>query len=659
MRIFYHNVEALLLVCASSFVFAASVPVSVQQGHFPQILIYFLSVLLFCALGSVYYLYCEVKQGDSDQCKLRGNSRAMYVVCVVIFIVGLILRLNLLDVFDIWLDEDSQMFFSAERVAILGAAVQQQPPIAYYLTALSAKIFPHQHLAARFFPILFALLSCVAFFILCLRHISGWWGVLAGGVFCLEPWLIRYSVEGRPYSIFIFFAVLYFSVVANFLLARIRPHHFIAMVSAGVLMFHSIGFQPSTIILTMAIVAAVFLFSKSQRRISMEFLISLFLIGILSMPTQLLLMLYGENHMKFNLSVDFSMLFKSDAYVIILPSLVCMSILFIVGGMSFDKFRTLHFKNLSLDHYSLLAMIIIYPLVSCILFDLFTEYYLFPRYLIGYIPLCIFTCAYLFKGVISDVDFVNYKKKLAQLFLCFCGLYGLALYLTHEYQNIFRAEGKYSRVKESWQGLYKVLDNESWRPGRAYLLNFLPRSKWSLDGFLAAYFYYSPQHQKPVLIADAWRGQGGGGVEIDAGMQIQNLMRDCRANKPIKTLFFVFDRGFNHIESINTKVHLKDVLNSLYSLETKVSQPDGFNVLQFNNVTDFRKVCVELFEQLNKDFVHEYSKSRVYEGLAYLAQMQGQKEKFEQALLKLRTLNFDGSLTSRIEDLTLMAAKAE
>ncbi len=199
---------------------------------------------------------------------LRKNKTAVYLL---IFIVALLLRLYNIEYRSVWLDEDHQSRYSGQGLFDLDmphySSRLAQPPIDLWIQSAGISNFGMSAIGIRIHTAILGALSVLLFYILIGKIIESRFAVfLASVIFAFHPWLIRYSQEARPVSTGVFFAVLYLSVLFDFLVhardkkTNTRTYIFLIIVQTWFLL--SIGFQPLIFILISSLSLLPFLFSK-------------------------------------------------------------------------------------------------------------------------------------------------------------------------------------------------------------------------------------------------------------------------------------------------------------------------------------------------------------------------------------------------------------
>lgn len=128
-------------------------------------------------------------------------------------LIGALFRYLAIDIYSVWLDEDTQFFGVLYYGLSDASAHQQQMPFSYLFSATSHYFFGAKEFAPRFFPAVFGSIACGVFYLLAKRLITNKPLVLISSLFfACSPWLVRYSVEGRPLSLAVFAGLLFLYV---------------------------------------------------------------------------------------------------------------------------------------------------------------------------------------------------------------------------------------------------------------------------------------------------------------------------------------------------------------------------------------------------------------------------------------------------------------
>lgn len=170
----------------------------------------------------------------------------------------------------VWLDEFTQ-FNGASCIGVdfcqiaSFAAIEQQPPLDYYLSSFSHLVFGASPFAVRFHAMMYSILSIALTPIICFHFCRKKLLSLISGVLLLSSTFFRfYSVEARPLLGAIFFGLLFFFFYWDYLFKDRKRIFLIPVVTSQVLFSLSIGFQPIVMIISCFFGSLVLLREKRQ-----------------------------------------------------------------------------------------------------------------------------------------------------------------------------------------------------------------------------------------------------------------------------------------------------------------------------------------------------------------------------------------------------------
>ena len=135
-------------------------------------------------------------------------------VVLVLTAVGAALRLHTLGMRSLWMDEARQVssyYLGNVFIAMHKGASQQQPPLDNVIGWFLAQIFPFSDALVRVPAMISGALLIPLTYIFAKQITSRAVGLAAAFLVTISPFLIRYSQEARPYSIY--FALLIFSLI--------------------------------------------------------------------------------------------------------------------------------------------------------------------------------------------------------------------------------------------------------------------------------------------------------------------------------------------------------------------------------------------------------------------------------------------------------------
>ena len=150
---------------------------------------------------------------------LKNNIREIIILGAIILLGG-ILRIYTLGDRNLWMDEIAQVnhYLTVKSILYLmnRAAYHFQTPLDYMIGYVFTMLFGFSEFTVRFPAFLFGTFSLLPIYFLTRYIFTVDVAIIAVGVTAISKWMIAYSQEARPYSIFIFFLffTLYFFIRA-------------------------------------------------------------------------------------------------------------------------------------------------------------------------------------------------------------------------------------------------------------------------------------------------------------------------------------------------------------------------------------------------------------------------------------------------------------
>lgn len=275
--------RVLLTIVALYIALASAIVWLIEVRQFRAYNIYYLAVMMAVAALLSVSLWRRRREIFSDRRPVGAlNAAAILVLGAIAWIIY---RYPHLYSVSLWIDEVTQFYgdqnlpkFVADPA--LFAAIQQQPPIDYYLSAFSRILFGANESAVLFHSILFGGLS---FFLFLLWLIQiGFPAILAAIpiiIFASHHSLLRFSSEARPISLGVFFslATLIFSYES---LSR-RHVSAIFLGASSLLLLNSVGFQPIFFVAVLAVSLLPVCYVRLSKKEAARFLAALALLPIL------------------------------------------------------------------------------------------------------------------------------------------------------------------------------------------------------------------------------------------------------------------------------------------------------------------------------------------------------------------------------------------
>jgi len=202
--------------------------------------------------------------------KILNNKLLLALLLLVLFLLAFAVRFKDVSSRSVWMDEAYQAQHASlgifGRELMVKAATQEQPPLDYCLQWVGISLFGFSEIGIRIHAVLMGAFACVLFFVFLLRHYGIQSSLLGYVLFTFNPWLIRYSTEGRPYSAGVFFAVLFIFIFHEYVKKR-NLKTFLLFCLAQFLFLVSVGFQSILLIFLFALISVflVFLFERQSR----------------------------------------------------------------------------------------------------------------------------------------------------------------------------------------------------------------------------------------------------------------------------------------------------------------------------------------------------------------------------------------------------------
>jgi len=192
----------------------------------------------------------------------------------VIFILGLISRLNIINKSSFWYDEAFSGILIKQDIPTLFSIIVQDrvhPPLYYFLLKIWATIFGNTDTVLRMFSVIFGMALIVAAFIIIKKLFNTKAAIAAAGIFALSPYFILYSLEARSYIMLglealiaiYFFVTLYKQKIAGFKeLIKSRNFKILLGISVLMLLTHYLGL---ILIGIMGILLFIKLYPKTEK----------------------------------------------------------------------------------------------------------------------------------------------------------------------------------------------------------------------------------------------------------------------------------------------------------------------------------------------------------------------------------------------------------
>jgi|GEM_PF-4557498 len=582
--------------------------------------LYTLALILLAASCAGVSLYSE--KHDSTVEETYPQQNRVYALCL--FFLALGLGLYRIDYFSIWLDEEIQADATKGLLSIVKGAAFTQMPLSYFFTALNISWLGLNEWGLRIIPCLFYAGSCSLFSLLISatcrsRPIQ----LLAPVVYMLNPWLIHYAQEGRPYAMMLFCGVLWLLFVRAFLegdneknLARDG----IALFSATLLFFLSISFQP--VVLALALLPALGLFAIFPIWRKKFFLLGV-IIGAATLLVLPLIYLSRERSITYlqpsinwaslspsslNFSGLFnhvSILFRLSGFVWALVALVLL--VFVAELVGKSKRQSREGARLALCF----AMCASFTIIFWGLFSLLVRYNLRTRYFLICFPLGLLTISLAMEYAVSRFSGRS-GRTVPRLILQLVFFLILLLPAPRDLSLVYSSNA-FDRWNDNYRSMYEYL-RLTGKPGDvAYYITVQdPYIEWEQTGFVVSQFYYA--ENTPVALANHW--------EIpDATTTTDLILKDLRDKKPSQIFLVYPDTPF---------------VRALF--KSNPAQPNDFMVHRIPVKESMSAALTEYFTAVIRDAPETENAFRVYDILLHLAEHDGNAVQCADRLKEMRQI---------------------
>ncbi len=493
-----------------------------------------LSTIVFCAMiikdGSLWWtlLFMVICFGslrwafinraeNSDEALTALSVRPFLERCLPLLLIGLGigLRFYSLGANSIWLDEDSQVNFVNRPFDIVtAAALQQQPPIDYFFTWASIQSFGHVPWAARLPAAFFGSAFLCAFYFLLFRLTrSSVWSALGLSLAVVNPWLIRYSQEGRPLACSLFYLTVFLFYTFELFERKSSRPAWINLIFVNFFYLASVGFQPPLVILSLNLALVFTLYSgHATERLRFHFAAALAL--VLFLPFGLLIQARAMPFLKqpdwtglVGYFSQFGLRYLGvTSALATLPFPLAPVARWLLPAVWLWGALSLFLKSSERSKSIFAALIFtsgLFILISTLTFELIIDYPNppAPRYFLSSVPLLLLVFVLTFQRALRGLELVSpWLKRGAH------GGVGLIVLLLFVY-GVRNLQKVYVGVqgRESWPEIYKYLDEQSENDAAAFMFPVEVPMSWVQSGLLGAQFYFTGVMRQHVFAHDQWK----------------------------------------------------------------------------------------------------------------------------------------------------------
>lgn len=415
----------------------------------------------------------------------------------------------------VWYDEDRQAVGSRWDGIVTSAAIQQQPPLDFLLTAGGIRLFGHTATGIRFHHALFAVGSAWLFAALLRRlSIGVWTTAWATSFLVFNTWMIRYAQEGRPYALSLFCGLLHLHALLHVFRTGANRRNWIAATTSGVLFLLAIGMQP-VLYLASASLAVLPLWRRpALRRAIIATWLAHATALTLALPLLLLTLWESSDYLNQTPLARLGMLhFHSLQQSANTVTSLCAPFLPVVAATLLaigiipalrpdPRSPTGRLRTQALTVLALLCLCFVALVATAFL--VLIDWAQHERYFLAALPLVLAVLAMtatILQAKASRVPPIARTAIAAGLTI----LSPIGLWLQwHQSPDPYSQTCK----GEDWQGAFETLRQQAQPGDIAFLLTLNPPDAWSPSGFVAAHFYLDHELEQRVRLFPEWHVAG-------------------------------------------------------------------------------------------------------------------------------------------------------
>ena len=331
------------------------------------------------------------KPGNSNKIGINKKSVAIAALCLLSFFSGF---------FNVWTQysresgetELHQFFRSYSHKAMPASYTQQQPPLDYYFSSFSGKLFGESKFAIRFHSMLFYLILSLILPLGLWFFCSSVWITAVGTVLFLLNGLISLrAAEGRPLCLALLtgFLFLFFYLSAVCKTGRFSQQRLFPILASQYLFVMSVGLQPVIFIISL-FVSSFWLF-PDKKDIFKKLFLSNMITAVLTLPFYIKMWSFAQSAGKFrkvsfesllNYMMDMNINYFLKKYFFKFYGEMLFSFLLLSAALIVSLFikRTLKKQTLMI-----ISGLIIFPLLYNLVFKTGVSWNFFSnRYIIVY-----------------------------------------------------------------------------------------------------------------------------------------------------------------------------------------------------------------------------------------------------------------------------------
>lgn len=388
----------------------------------------------------------------------------------------------------LWLDEITHYQVSMGGNFLAGSQIQQQMPLSYLHSALTFELFAFKEWAPRFFPLVWGSLGCGAFYITLKNFVPHNGLVWLGSLwFCSNPWVIRYSQEGRPIAFAIFSSTLYLFFIFNFISKPASTksdfRSFVFLFIPCLLLLSSTFLQPAFLILSLTI--SLLLFWRLSVRSWAVYFAAHILAVLICLPQWVQIYLSSQYYVKSD-SFEFFEFFRLFTNNWSKSWLSHSTLLCLVGAAigTFDlaKIRTLGREILRKGLVLPLFLSFIFTTTLVGFFLLFVQWWFAIRYGLTAVPIVAMISLWAVAGVLNEKMNRNLPAMVILLML------GLISHNIYSYSRLTTTK-EFDRGLGDWRSTHQIIQETARAGDLVFLVHTESYDRWRPIGLYAAEFY--------------------------------------------------------------------------------------------------------------------------------------------------------------------------
>ncbi|MFK5892375.1 MAG: hypothetical protein QM504_04040 [Pseudomonadota bacterium] len=385
---------------------------------------------------------------------------------ILLFLFSLMLRTQGLDFESLWMDEVRQVsYYKAPFFDMFKySALQQQPPLDYWIGHLLF-LFYDSDFTARLPAAVFGSFSVVLLASLLSRYVNLWLALAVAVIFSLLPFNLYFSQEARPYSIAIFFTLLFiwFIDYLNNINHTKLSHYGILLIITSLYLFTRtlsplVVVVVSIVFFTMWMFVNVYKYGLVGSRLNKKLffiIITLILACIIFLPILFKIVSVSSRYAHGGASIGldffasgfshFKILPMWEAYITQTEPLGLIVFFLVASGLSFLIWK----QKLN----SFLLIFALFLLIGSVFLHSFifhakTNFPLRPPYAIYLLPFCCIILALILDNIIQATAKIKNSQMVVKMLLA-------SLFLNTLASSI---DFKNKRVKTDWRGLSEYIN---------------------------------------------------------------------------------------------------------------------------------------------------------------------------------------------------------